>query len=196
MECLKVENGKHEMYEHVKVYPVKDFERLRSEFLDNVDLKDGYYLYSDYDSYSGKFDKQTNNLGNKDDKYKELFMEMVSEPISNYCRQWNCGSVTMGTVWTHKYTRGGYYQHHTHTFANMGGVIHLVLEDEDDYTHFPDNPDLKIKEGEDVLFTSMHPHACMPVKGNKIVLSFNWDMHGDMTDYDKSRVKIENGENA
>ena len=67
----------------------------------------------------------------------------------------------------------------------MGGVIHLTLEDEDDYTHFPDNPDLRIKEGEVVLF-SMHPHACMPCKGNKIVISFNWDMHGDMNTYDQS----------
>lgn len=178
------------MYEHVKVYPIKDFERLRSEFLDNVDLKDGYYLYGDYDTHSGHFHPLTNRLSKRDQKYQDLFLEMVNEPISKYCEQWGCNHYSFSTVWTHKYTRGGYYQHHTHTYANMGGVIHLILEDEDDYTHFPDNPDLRIKEGEVVLFPSMHPHACMPVKGNKIVISFNWDMHGNMNTYDQSRIKI------
>lgn len=179
-------------YEHVKVYPIKDFERLRSEFLDNVELEDGYSIYGDYDAHSKGFHHRSNRLSEKSPKYQEVFLNMIRESISAYCEQWGCSTFSIQTVWTHKYERDGLYQHHTHTFANMAGVVHLVLEDEDDYTHFPDMPDLRIKEGEVVLFPSMHPHACKPVKGNKIVISFNWDMHGDMKQYDKSRVKGEN----
>ena len=77
---------------------------------------------------------------------------------------------------------GGEYIHHTHSLANMAGVVHLLLEDERDYTNI-EGYETPIKEGEVVLFPSMQPHKCDPVHARKITINFNWDMHGDMEYY-------------
>ena len=174
--------------DHVQCFPIENFHNLRQRFLNEVELEDGYLIYGDYD-ITPDFNYMFNWISRKPEMFQKLFLEMVSPAINQYCKSWGCGEDwNITTVWVHKYETGGEYIHHTHTIANMAGVVHLLLEDENDYTDI-EHYNKPIKEGDVVLLPSMQPHTCHPVNGKKIIISFNWNMHGDMKQYDQSRIK-------
>jgi len=167
--------------EYVQSYPIIDFPKLRDDFI--TKFGNGHkekMLYGDYNVKDPSFTGRTNSPKSKD--YFDIVMRMIHHPIQSYVESWNCNAYEIQTIWCHQYNDGGEYIHHTHSLANMAGVVHLLLEDERDYTNI-EGYETPIKEGEVVLFPSMQPHKCDPVHARKITINFNWDMHGDMEYY-------------
>jgi len=173
--------------DHVQSYPVKDYKEWRERFLNEVSLEDGYSIYGDYD-ITHDFHPLSNRIEKKSQLFQRYFLEMVAPALDQYCKSWGCEDWGIVTAWVHKYETGGEYIHHTHTLCNMAGVVHLLLDDEKDHTYI-EYYSKPIKEGEVVLLPSMHPHSCKPVNAKKIVISFNWNMHGDMKQYASPRIK-------
>ena len=170
------------MMEYIKTSPITDFENLREEFLKEIELRPTQSLFGDYNVNEPFFSPYTNRPENRSSRYVQLFLNMITEPVEKYIKSWGCPNWDVVTVWCHQYNDGGEYIHHTHSRANMAGVIHLVLDDEQDYTNI-EGYEEPIKEGEVILFPSMQPHKCDPVHSRKITINFNWDMHGDMDYY-------------
>lgn len=163
---------------YIKVYPIDNFEKLRDQFLEEVNLrKVADKISGDYWGGS-RYSINDAKAISKTDKYRDLFIEMVSKPIENYCKEWSCIQYNIHSIWVHDYDVGAKYIHHTHHLTNMSGVVHLRLEDERDCTWLQGDTS-PIKEGDVVLFPSMHPHASLETHGKKIVVSFNWNMHGE-----------------
>lgn len=166
---------------HVQVFAIDQFDSLQTEALLQIPVSNKP-VYGDYDVHGDPtkwdFDSKSYSLVTK---------KLIKDAIEKYCESWGCNSYTLNTLWYHVYNKGGSYMSHTHTLSNMTGVVHLLLEDERDYTDIVGYEDLwctgKIKEGEVVLFPSMTPHKSNPVHGKKIIIGFNWDMYSDMQTY-------------
>jgi len=159
---------------HVQVYSIENFDRLREETLSHMDIPvSELAVYGDYDARGDH-----NQWSFNPKPYSDVTKKLIKDAIEKYCESWGCNSYILNTLWYHVYNKGGSYMLHTHTLANMAGVIHLLLEDERDCTTIV-GYDGKIKEGEVVLFPSMTPHTSKPVHGKKIIISFGWDMYSD-----------------
>ena len=160
------------------MFAIDNFDSLQKEALLQIPVSNEP-VYGDYD-VSGDHTKWDFNSKS----YSDVTKKLINGAIEKYCKSWGCSSYTLNTLWYHVYNKGGSYMSHTHTLANMTGVIHLLLEDERDCTEIFGYEDLwctgKIKEGEVVLFPSMTPHKSNPVHAKKIIIGFNWDMYSDM----------------
>tara|TARA_R110000823_G_scaffold54964_1_gene134610 strand:+ start:6682 stop:7185 length:504 start_codon:yes stop_codon:yes gene_type:complete len=165
---------------HVQVFAIDNFDSLQKEALLQIPVSNEP-VYGDYDVHG---DPTKWDFDSK--PYSDVTRRIITPAISKYCKSWECISSTLNTLWYHVYNKGGSYMSHTHTLANMTGVIHLLLEDERDCTTIV-GYDGKIKEGEVVLFPSMTPHKSNPVHGKKIIIGFNWDMYSDM----KTREEVQ-----
>ena len=161
---------------HVQVFAIDNFDSLQKEALLQIPVSNEP-VYGDYDV---RGDHKKWDFDSK--PYSDVTKKLIKDAIEKYCKSWGCSSYTLNTLWYHVYNKGGSYMSHTHTLANMTGVIHLLLEDERDCTTIV-GYDGKIKEGEVVLFPSMTPHKSNPVHAKKIIIGFNWDMYSDMKTY-------------
>ena len=161
---------------HVQVFAIDNFDSLQKEALLQIPVSNEP-VYGDYDV---RGDHRKWDFDSK--PYSDVTKKLIKDAIEKYCKSWGCSSYTLNTLWYHVYNKGGSYMSHTHTLANMTGVIHLLLEDERDCTEIF-GYDGKIKEGEVVLFPSMTPHKSNPVHAKKIIIGFNWDMYSDMKTY-------------
>lgn len=161
---------------HVQVFAIDNFDSLQKEALLQIPVSNEP-VYGDYDV---RGDHRKWDFDSK--PYSDVTKKLIKDAIEKYCKSWGCSSYTLNTLWYHVYNKGGSYMSHTHTLANMTGVIHLLLEDERDCTNIV-GYDGKIKEGEVVLFPSMTPHKSNPVHAKKIIIGFNWDMYSDMKTY-------------
>ena len=170
---------------HVRVYPIRNFDKLQKEALSLIPTSTAK-VYGDY-NYLPDIDQNDPSsswaygLNSKPSTkpYCDVTMLMIHKACGAYIRSWGCTSWEVKSLWYHVYNEGGTYQWHCHTSTNMTGVIQLLLEDERDYTKLMGFEE-KIKEGDIVLFPSMHPHKSEVVHGSKIIIGFNWDMHSDM----------------
>ena len=158
---------------HVQVFAIDNFDSLQKEALLQIPVSNEP-VYGDYDV---RGDHKKWDFDSK--PYSDVTKKLIKDAIEKYCKSWGCSSYTLNTLWYHVYNKGGSYMSHTHTLANMTGVIHLLLEDERDCTEIFGYTG-KIKEGEVVLFPSMTPHKSNPVHAKKIIIGFNWDMYSDM----------------
>ena len=161
---------------HVQVFAIDNFDSLQKEALSQIPVSNEP-VYGDYDVHGNPAKWDGNSK-----PYSDVTKRMINDAVGKYCKSWGCSSATFNTLWYHVYNKGGSYMSHTHTLANMTGVIHLLLEDERDCTTIV-GYDGKIKEGEVVLFPSMTPHKSNPVHAKKIIIGFNWDMYSDMKTY-------------
>lgn len=161
---------------HVQVFAIDNFDSLQKEALLQIPVSNEP-VYGDYDV---RGDHTKWDFNSK--PYSDVTKKLIKDAIEKYCKSWGCSSYTLNTLWYHVYNKGGSYMSHTHTLANMTGVIHLLLEDERDCTEIFGYTG-KIKEGEVVLFPSMTPHKSNPVHAKKIIIGFNWDMYSDMKTY-------------
>lgn len=161
---------------HVQVFAIDNFDSLQKEALLQIPVSNEP-VYGDYDV---RGDHRKWDFDSK--PYSDVTKKLIKDAIEKYCKSWGCSSYTLNTLWYHVYNKGGSYMSHTHTLANMTGVIHLLLEDERDCTEIFGCTG-KIKEGEVVLFPSMTPHKSNPVHAKKIIIGFNWDMYSDMKTY-------------
>ena len=161
---------------HVQVFAIDNFDSLQKEALLQIPVSNEP-VYGDYDV---RGDHRKWDFDSK--PYSDVTKKLIKDAIEKYCKSWGCSSYTLNTLWYHVYNKGGSYMSHTHTLANMTGVIHLLLEDERDCTEIFGCTG-KIKEGEVVLFPSITPHKSNPVHAKKIIIGFNWDMYSDMKTY-------------
>ncbi len=164
--------------EHVQVHDIPNFETLRSEVMSHIPMLDKT-IYGDYDVH-----KKPHKWFASNKPYYMTVQRMIDEACNKYCVSWGCTTWTLNTMWYHVYNKGGTYSNHTHTLANMAGVLHLVLEDDRDCTDVM-GFDKPIKEGQVILFPSMHPHRSPVVHGSKIVIGFNWDIYHDMKEHEE-----------
>lgn len=163
---------------YVQVHDIPNFESFRSQVMMSIPMHDKT-VYGDYDVQE-KPDHWKANVK----PYFGTVQRMIDKACNKYCESWECTTWTLNTMWYHVYNKGGTYSPHTHTLANMSGVIHLVLEDERDCTDVM-GFDQPIKEGQVVLFPSMHPHMSPVVNGHKIIIGFNWDIYHKMKEYEE-----------
>lgn len=163
---------------HVRVFPIENFDSLQKEALSLIPVN-SEQVYGDYDVHG-----ESKQWQPKTKPYYDVTMRMIKKPCDTYSSSWGCTTWNLKSLWYHAYNEGGTYRMHTHTMANMTGVLQLVLEDERDFTNvmnFAGN----IKQGEVALFPSMHPHKSEVVHGRKIIIGFNWDIHHNMKTRDE-----------
>ena len=158
---------------HVQVFGIENFDSLQKEALSLIPVNTEQ-VYGDYDVHGDPTQWQP-----KSKPYYDVTMRMIKKACDTYSSSWGCTTWNLNTLWYHAYNEGGTYRMHTHTLTNMTGVLHLLLEDERDHTNVM-NFEGNIKQGEVVLFPSMHPHKSEVVHGIKIIIGFNWDIHHNM----------------
>ena len=168
------------MREYVQVHPILDFKSLQEEVLSLIP-NEVDPVYGDYNVQPRHGWRSAWIAQNK--PYYYAVKEMIDNACCRYSESWGCDGWKVNSMWYHVYNKGGSYTHHTHTLANMTGVIHLYLEDPRDYTRVT-GYGKPVKEGEVILFPSMQPHRGDPVHAKKIVVGFNWDIYGKMKKYE------------
>lgn len=110
--------------------------------------------------------------------YHQMFLDLITPFLEQYMDQWHCNNINMGNIWFAEYHDGADFGWHTHEGTNMSAVYQLELEHTSNATQVMSEK-VDMQEGDLLLFPAMMPHRSPHViKGNKIVIGFNFDMFG------------------
>jgi|TARA_B110000902_G_scaffold254681_1_gene319032 hypothetical protein len=163
------------MFDYIKKYKIKDFDRLQNEVLMAIEMikASNETKYAKMSASDYKVD-----LNGGEELYRKQVHEMVDECVEDYMSGWRCSDWEMQNCWFAEYRNGADFDYHTHEGCNMSGVISLVLDEPRNGTKLMGS-DIQPSEGEVVLFPGMLPHKSPYVyEGEKIVIGFNWNMMG------------------
>jgi hypothetical protein len=162
---------------YIQVFHLKNFEEFRKEFLDTVTISSNWPAQSDYDISDSPSEFRPERK-----PYYKLVKERIHPILKDYCRTWGCENYNIESMWFHAYNEGGDYPSHTHTGANLTGVITVDLNRPEEATQIFGSG-LQLPVGSVVLFPSMLPHRSPVVTGRKIIIGFNWNMHGTSSNH-------------
>lgn len=161
------------MSEFIKVYPVEthqeNFDRLMTTIEHCVERDPRGYAnmsHTDYKIHEGEKPYQP---------YKSLWREMVSPYIKEYMESFGCNKLREHNTWFAQYYDGADFGWHTHTGTNLS-CVYLLEGTPRDATQFW-GFDIKVKEGDLVLFPAMVKHRSPQVNhGRKTIIAQNMDI--------------------
>ena len=161
------------MTEFIKVYPVEthqeNFDRLMTTIEFCIEREPRGYAnmsHTDYKIHEGETVYQP---------YKSLFREMINPYIKEYMKSFGCDNLRQHNTWFAQYYDGADFGWHTHTGTNLS-CVYLLEGTPRDATQFW-GFDIKVKEGDLVLFPAMLRHRSPQVNhGRKTIIAQNMDI--------------------
>ena len=174
------------MNEFIKVYPVEthqeNFDRLMTTIehcverdpqrthanMSHTDYFGGRVSYTDYKIHAHEIQKPYQ-------PYKSLWRKMISPYIKDYMESFGCDNLRQHNTWFAQYYDGADFGWHTHTGTNLS-CVYLLEGTPRDATQFW-GFDIKVKEGDLVLFPAMVRHRSPQVNhGRKTIIAQNMDI--------------------
>ena len=167
---------------------VDDFQTKKKQLVDEFDK------FKDVKEKSHPFMTNRNvNIPNHDsrlvriDRFSVIMEEELGELYRIVRKKWGATNIWFEDVWSVTYTTNQYQNTHNHGSTGLTGI--LVLDNPDDGPNLkiyqPWNSwvsdknecvNIKLKEGEMIVFPSFIYHSSEPNKSNKIKRVISWDM--------------------
>ena len=167
---------------------VEDFESKKKKLVDQFDK------FEDIRDRSNNFLTNRNvSIPNHDtrlvriDRFSIIMEDELNELYRIVRKKWGATNVWFKDVWSVTYKTNDYQNIHTHGSAGLTGILYLDIPDDGPnlkivqpwsnwVTDTTDSVNLKLKEGEMIVFPSFLLHSSEPNRSSKIKRVISWDM--------------------